>query len=324
MTSLDTDFLVRHATLRQLQILVTVAHTGGYTRAAEALFLTQPTISMQVQKLSDAIGLPLFERVGKRLDLTLAGHKVLRAAEDILDRLNHLGDDIIELKGEVKGELRIAVVTTAKYFMPHLLGAFLHRYPEVEPRLTVTNRAKVIGQMTKNEDELFIMGQVPDGLDVKTHPFLENDLVVAAPPSHPLAREHQISLARLTQERFLVREPGSGTRLAVDRLLGEHDLAIEPYMELGSSEAIKQAVMAGLGLSVLSLDNLRLELAGDHLAVLDVDGFPLKRHWYAVHLINKKLSLVARTFLDFLLNEGKEVLAQIAEEQSRAAQRKKG
>jgi DNA-binding transcriptional LysR family regulator len=308
MNCSETDFLVRHASLRQSQILVTVVHTGGYTRAAETLHLTQPTVFMQVKKLSETVGLPLFERVGKRLHLTLVGRKVLDAAEDILERLGHLGDDMIELKGEVKGELRIAGVTTVKYFMPHLLGAFLQAYPEVKPLLTVTNRARVIGRLTDNEDELIIMGQVPDHLEVEAYPFLENKLIVVASPNHRLARKPSISLARLTEERFLVREAGSGTRLAMDHLLAEHGLTINPYMELGSSEAIKQAVMAGLGLSVLSINNLRLELAGGHVAVLDVEGFPLERYWYAVHLKNKKLSLVTRTFLDFLLKQGKDVL----------------
>ena len=308
MINSEADFLVRHASLRQLQILVTVAHTGGYTRAAETLYLTQPTVSMQVKKLSETVGLPLFERVGKRLHLTLAGRKVLNAAEDILERLGHLGDDMTELKGQVKGELHIAGVNTVKYFVPHLLGAFLQTYPEVKPILTVTNRARVIGRLMDNEDELIIMGQVPDHLEVEAYPFLENKLIVVASPNHPLARKPSISLARLTKERFLVREAGSGTRLATDHLLAEQGLTINPYMELGSSGAIKQAVMAGLGLSVLSINNLRLELTGGHIAKLDVEGFPLERYWYAVHVKGKKLSLVTRTFLDFLLKQGKDVL----------------
>ena len=159
-----------------------------------------------------------------------------------------------------------------------------------------------------NEDELIIMGQVPDHLEVEAYPFLENKLIVVASPNHPLARKPSISLARLTKERFLVREAGSGTRLATDHLLAEQGLTINPYMELGSSGAIKQAVMAGLGLSVLSINNLRLELTGGHITKLDVEGFPLERYWYAVHVKGKKLSLVTRTFLDFLLKQGKDVL----------------
>ena len=152
------------------------------------------------------------------------------------------------------------------------------------------------------------MGQVSDHQEFEAYPFLENKLIVVASPNHPLARKPSISLARLIKERFLVREAGSGTRLATDHLLAEHGLTINPYMELGSSEAIKLAVMAGLGLSVLSINNLRLELAGGHVAMLSVEGFPLERHWYAVHLKGKKLSLVTRTFLDFLLRQGKNVL----------------
>jgi len=308
MKTLDNNFLIRHASLRQLQILVTVAHAGGYTRAAESLHLTQPTVYMQVKKLSDAIGLPLFERLGKQLHLTLAGRKVVAAAEDILDRLVLLRDDIIELKGEVKGELRIAAVTTAKYFMPHLLGSFLQTYTEVEPSLRVTNKATLINRLINNEDDLVIMGVVPEDLDVVAYPILDNILVPVSSIDHPLAGEKNISLQRLSQERFLAREPGSGTRQAMDRLFDENGLTVRSHMELGSTEAIKQAVMAGLGVSVLSLFNLRLELATGHIAVLDVEGFPLRRRWYAVHMKGKQLSLVARTFLDFLIEEGETAL----------------
>lgn len=153
------------------------------------------------------------------------------------------------------------------------------------------------------------MGQVPKELAIQAHPFIDNELVVVAPPDHPLSGAVNIELKQLSQERFLFREPGSGTRQAVDRLFAEQGLQIEPYMELGSSEAIKQGVMAGLGLSVLSLHNLRLELAGHHVVILDVNGFPLIRRWYAVHLQGKRLSLVSRTFLDFILNESGEIFA---------------
>ena len=308
MTRFSTDTLARTTTLRQLQILVAVARHGGYTRAAEALHLTQPTVSMQVKKLSEAIGMPLFEQSGKKLQLTPAGRKTLDASRDILNRLEVLGGEISSLTGEVKGELRIAVVTTAKYFMPHLLGVFVQRYPDVEPRLMVTNREKVLERLEEAQDDLLIMGKVPNELDVRSTPFLDNDLVVIAPPGHRLAKKRAIPLKRLLEERILLREPGSGTRLAMDKLFAEHGLNLEPYMELGSIEAIKQAVMAGLGISVMSEHNLRLELDSGQICVLDVKGFPLRRHWFAVHASNRKLSLVAQTFLDFIRDEGSAIL----------------
>jgi DNA-binding transcriptional LysR family regulator len=308
MSKFSTDTLARTTTLRQLQILLAVARHGGYTRAAEALHLTQPTVSMQVKKLSDNIGLPLFEQRGKKLQLTVAGMKTLAASQDILNRLELLGGEITSLTGEMKGELRVAVVTTAKYFMPRLLGVFIQRYPEVQPRLLVTNREKVLQRLKENQDDLLIMGKVPEELDVTATPFLDNDLVVIAPPGHHLARKRAIPFKKLLSERFLLRESGSGTRLAMDKLFSDHNLSLTPYMELGSIEAIKQAVMAGLGVSVMSRYNLRLELDGNKICILDVKGFPLHRHWFAVHASNRKLSLAAQTFLEFIRDEGSAIL----------------
>ncbi len=307
--------LIRHVTLRQLQIFETVVRLGGYTRAAEALHLTQPTVSMQVKKLSETIGYPLLEKVGSHIHTTAVGDEVYASAQNILGSMVSLGESAAALEGVVKGPLRIAVITTAKYFMPHLLGAFITLHPEVKPMLKVTNRSRVLERLKSNEDDLLIMGQVPVGLDVEAHPFVDNELVVVASTRHPLTQCSSISLQQLSEEHFLVREAGSGTRLAVERLFAEQGLEVKPYMELGSSEAIKQAVMAGLGISVLSRHNLKLELAGNHIAILDVKGFPLFYRWYAVHLKAKKLSLVSRTFLDFLLQQGKDMLQQIPEGQ---------
>ncbi len=303
--------LIRHVTLRQLQIFEAVIRLRGYTRAAEMLHLSQPTVSMQVKKLTETIGYPLLEKVGSHIHTTAVGDEVYATAQNILGSMVSLGESAAALEGVVKGPLRIAVITTAKYFMPHLLGAFITQHPEVKPMLKVTNRSRVLERLKSNEDDLLIMGQVPVGLDVEAHPFVDNELVVVASTHHPLTQCSSISLEQLGKERFLVREAGSGTRLAVDRLFAEQGLEVKPYMELGSSEAIKQAVMAGLGISVLSRHNLRLELAGNHIAILDVKGFPLFYRWYAVHLKGKKLSLVSRTFLDFLLQQGKDMLQHI-------------
>ena len=308
MTDKSTRQLSRLITLRQLQIFVAVARYGGYTAAANALFLSQPTVSMQIKKLADAIGSPLFEHRGKALRPTRIGRKALEASRDILKRLDQLSQEINALNQEICGELNIAVVTTGKYFMPHLLGAFIHRYPAVQPKLLVTNREKVLQRLHEHEESLLIMGRAPEDLPVRSSAFLDNDLVVVAPADHPLSRQHSIPLRQLLEERLLLREPGSGTRLAMDRLFKEHQLEIEPYMELGSVEAIKQAVMAGLGISVMSTFNLRLELENNKVCILDVEGFPLQRHWYVVYDAHRQLSAVEKAFLDFIHHESHKVL----------------
>ncbi len=323
-----SENLIRHVTLRQLQIFESVVRLEGYTRAAEALHLTQPTVSMQVKKLSETIGYTLLERIGSRLQTTTVGDEVYSVAQNILGSLVCLGESAAALEGVVKGPLRIAAITTAKYFMPRLLGAFIAQHPQVQPILEVTNRSRILERLKSNEDDLIIMGRVPEGISVTANPFIDNELVVVASTSHPLIKNTAISLKQLAHERFVVREVGSGTRLAVDRLFAEQGHKIQPYMELGSSEAIKQAVMAGLGISVLSKHNIRLELAGNHIAVLEVDKFPLFYRWYAVQLKNKKLSLVARTFLEFLLEQGKSMLEYssqegIADEKSMPIKRRK-
>jgi len=301
---MNRDFLIRHATLRQLQILTSVAYMQSYTKAANNLYLSQPTVSIQIQKLSDAIGMPLFDCVGKKLHLTVAGNKVLQAAEEILDCLAHLSDDIIELQGEVKGELKISSVTNAKYFMPKILGVFLQNYPDVKPALKVTNRSSVLSRLKNNEDDIYITGQITDNQDVIIHPFIENEMVIVAYPNHPLKNKKNISLTELCKHQFIRREHGSGTRIAFDKLIEDHQLDIISYMELGSSEAIKQAVMAELGIAVLSLNNIQLELSNNLLIVLSVDKFPIKRYWNVVYSKNKHLSLVAKTFYEFMLKEG--------------------
>ncbi|MDH5388702.1 MAG: LysR family transcriptional regulator [Gammaproteobacteria bacterium] len=297
-----------HFTLQQLKLFEAVSRHASYTRAAEEMHLTQPAVSIQLKRLEEQVGLPLFEHVGKKIFPTVAGKTMYQASCDILARVSELKNSVETLKGEVKGPLQLAVVTTSKYFMPHLLGMFLTKYPDVEPKLVFTNRAKVMQRLHNNEDDFVVMGQIPEDDHLETYPFLENILVVAAHPDHPLANTKQINLDEIVGERFLMREQGSGTRLVFDRLLEEKSLKLEPYMELGSSEAIKQGVMAGLGLAMLSLHSLRLELAAKKLVVLDVEGFPVKRRWFAVHLKGRKLSLVARTFLDFILTESHIIL----------------
>ena len=297
-----------HFTLQQLKLFEAVSRNSSYTRAAEELHLSQPAVSIQIKRLEEQVALPLFEKIGKKIFPTAAGKAMYEASLDILNRVENLKITIEELEGTVKGPLQVSVVSTAKYFLPNLLGAFLQQYPEVEPKLKFTNRARIIEHLMNNDDDFVIMGQIPKDDNLETHPFLNNIIGIIAPADHPLADKKNIPIKELVNYRFLNREIGSGTRYVFDQLLKKHGVQIEPYMELGSSEALKQAVMAGLGITVLSLHSIELEREMNKLTILDVEGFPLKRRWYAVHLKGKKLSLVARTFLDYILNESNRVL----------------
>jgi LysR family transcriptional regulator, low CO2-responsive transcriptional regulator len=287
-----------HATLHQLKVFEATARHGSFTRAAEELFLTQPTVSMQVKQLTKAIGLPLFEQVGKRLYLTDAGRELFATCQEIFQRLDQFEMTIADLKGMKQGRLRLAVITTTKYFMPRLLGPFCQRYPGIDVSLTVTNHEQVIERLVNNHDDLYVMSQLPDHADIKANAFLENPLVVVAPRTHPLAKEKNIPLKRLAEEIFIMREPGSGTRSTFQNLLDSQKLTVKVRLELGSNEAIKQAIAGGLGLSVLSRHTLITD--NSELTILDVEGFPISRQWYVVYLAGKQLSVVAETFLEYL------------------------
>ena len=294
------EHLIRHATLRQLQVFEAIVRLGSFTRAAEELFLTQPTVSMQIKKLTDAVGLPLFEYVGRNVQPTEAGRELYDACRRMFETLANLEMKMADLQGLKRGRLRLGVITTAKYFAPEILGEFSHLYPGIEVALKVSNRDSIIERMMANEDDLYIMGQAPAGeLEVEAFSFAPNPLVVMAPRDHPLVGEKKISLERLAQEPFILREPGSGIRDATLKFFEQHKLRPRVRMELGSNEAIKHAIVGGLGVSVLSLHTLTLEGTEGPVAILDVEGFPILRQWYIVHPKAKELSLVARTFLDF-------------------------
>ncbi|MGA7949521.1 MAG: LysR substrate-binding domain-containing protein [Thiobacillaceae bacterium] len=295
---------MRHTTFRQFEVFEAIARLGSFTRAAEELHLTQPTVSMQIKKLTDAVGLPLFEQLGKRIHLTDAGHALFATCREISEQLSRFEMTVSDMKGLKKGRLRLAVVSTAKYFAPRLLGQFCQQYPGIEVALKVTNRQRVLERLLDNQDDLYITGQPPEELDVECLPFLENPLVVLAPIDHPLAGKKRIPLKRLAEEPFLMREAGSGTRQAIERLLQQHGLKANIRMELGSNEAIKQTIAAGLGVSVLSRHTLALDAATSQIAILDVVHFPIKRHWYVLWPKGKQLSVVARTFLGHLQNAG--------------------
>lgn len=297
------DYLIRHATLRQLQVFEAIVRHGNFTRASEELFLTQPTVSMQVKKLADAMGLPLFEYVGRSVKPTQAALELYEACRDIFETLANLEMKIADIKGIKRGRLRLCVVTTAKYIAPELLGEFSQLHQGIEVSLKVTNRDRVIDRMQANEDDLYIMGSAPaDELEVESYSFAPNPLVVMAPRDHHLVGKKRIPLSEIADEPLILREPGSGIRDATLRLFADAGLRPKIRMELGSNEAIKHAIVGGLGLSILSLHTLTLEGSQGPVAVLDVEGFPIQRQWYMVHLKGKELSLVAKAFLEYAIS----------------------
>lgn len=297
--------MIQHATLRQLQVFEAVARNLSYTRAAEELFTTQPTVSIQLKQLTDIVGQPLLEQLGKRIFLTDTGRELLKVCHEIFDGLARFEMLVSDMKGVKAGKLRLAVITTAKYFVPRLLGLFCLRYPGIDVSLKVENRERLLQRIADNQDDLYVLGQPPEHLEIELEPFLENRMVVLAASNHPLAGKKHIPPQRLEEEPFLMREPGSGTRLATEKFFTERGLKLKVRMELGSNEAIKQAVAGGLGIAVLSAHTLALERSIDELTILDVEGFPIRRHWYLAYPKNKQLSVVAQAFLEFLHEESK-------------------
>jgi LysR family transcriptional regulator, low CO2-responsive transcriptional regulator len=295
-------------TFRQLQIFEAVARHLSYTRASEALHLTQPAVSMQIKQLEHSVGLPLFEQLGKKVFLTEAGHEFSRYAKAITAQLDELQQVVNEMKGLQRGRLTIAVASTANYFAPRLLATFCKQHGEVKVSLDVTNREQLLKGLVENRTDLVIMGQPPEEMDLIADRFMDNPLVVIAPPDHPLAAVRKIPLERLHEETFLVREQGSGTRSAVERFFTANQLELSTTMEMSSNEAIKQGVEAGLGLGIVSLHTLGMELALQRLVVLDVVNFPVMRYWYIVYRSGKRLSLVAQAFQNFVKEESARIL----------------
>ena len=289
-----------HLTLRQLEVFQAVARQLSYTRAAEELHLSQPAVSMQIRQLEETAGMPLFEKLGKQINLTEAGREFFHYSQAISRQLAELEEVVEALKGVQTGHLRISVATTANYFATRLLAAFAKRYPGITFSLDVTNRKSLLVKLASNDTDLVIMGKPPEGLDLDATPFMDNPLVIVAPPGHALASEHQISLERLQDEVFVARELESGTRIAMERFFSERGVNLQTGMEMTSNSAIKHAVEAGLGLGIVSVHTLELELEAGRLTILDVQGFPILRHWYLVKHSGKRLSPVAQAFADFL------------------------
>ncbi len=293
-----------HITIRQLQVFDAVARHLSYTRAAEELHLTQPAVSMQIKQLEGSVGLSLFEQIGKRIYLTQAGDAMLRHARSIMQNLSAAEEEMDELKGVDSGRLKVAIASTVNYFATQLLAVFAREHPTVEISLDVTNREALLSRLEANIPDLVLMGKPPADLDLIAEPFMDNPLIMIAPPDHPLAGKKKIRLAELEGEDFVVREPGSGTRVAMERFFAEQGFVHQKGMELMGNEAVKQGVEAGLGLAVVSIHTVEQELTLNRLVPLHVHGLPIMRRWYVAHRRGKKLSATARSFRDFVLRAG--------------------
>lgn len=295
--------LRRRLTVRQLEVLVSVGREGSVTAAATQLHLTQPAVSMQLRQIEEAFGLALFEQVGRRLEITEPGRTLLPLAEEILSRLDDFEQTTRALRGLRTGRIRLGLVSTAKYFAPRLVAQFGKTHPGIEFKLTVHNREQIIERLRSYSVDLGLMGRPPEGMDFVGLPFAPNPLIVVAATSHPLSLRRRMEPRELDDEPLIVREPGSGTRIAMDRFFAETGVRCRQIMEADSNETIKQAVMAGMGLGFLSMQTVRAELAEGRMAMLDVQGLPLRRQWFVVHSRARRLTPAPAEFREFLLHE---------------------
>jgi len=305
MPPADIRRYLKHGTLPQLRVFEATARLGSFTRAAEELHMAQATASVQIKKLSETVGQPLFEQVGRRLCLTQGGQQVHAACVEMFRILADLEQALGGMRGFAAGRLQLAVPPTARHFASRLLEAFARRNPGVQPALQVCDRLALIRRLANDEDDLWMFVEPPEEREVLAQAVVPNPLVVFAAADHPLAAERDIPFARLAQEPFLMREPGSGTRMITLRLFARHGLAPRIRMELSSDEAIREAILAGLGVSILSRYTLGLDPLLRQLVCLDVEGFPIESHWHFVYPIGKRLTAATRAFMDFARAEAK-------------------
>ena len=315
---------MRHVTLRQLRTFAEVMRAGSYAAAAQALHLTPPAVTVQMRQLEERAGMPLLERTENGLVATAAGLELISAVSRVDSTLAECADAIAALRGLKGGHVAIGVVSTAKYFAPQALAGFLQRYPSIEVRLDVGNRAAIIAALEANTLDLALTGWPPEQLEVEKEPVGDHPHIVIARPDHPLAARRRVPPAALGEETFLVREPGSGTRLLMERFFTESRVSPRLGMEMGSNETIKQAVIAGLGIAFLSAHTVAAEVGEGRLIALDVVGLPVMRRWFVVHLKRKRLLPAAVALRDYLIGEGHTFLPTLpAPPAHRRAPRKK-
>ncbi|MAB25954.1 LysR family transcriptional regulator [Pseudomonas neustonica] len=299
-------------TLRQLQVFRAVCESRSYSRAAEAMSLTQPAVSLQIRQLEEQVGLPLFEYVGRKLYLTEAAESLISASDDIFDRLDSLEMNLSSLQGSLRGELRLAAASSIQYVLPHVLAAFRQRFPDISFRVEVASRAQIIQRLADNRDDVVLMGLVPEDRALEFFPVLNNPIVAVAAPDHPLAGQQQLPLSTLEAEMVLQREAGSGIRKACDEFLQLKRVHLQQVMQLGSTEALVQGAIAGLGVAMVPGHAAAPFIRHGELVCLNIAELPLMRSWCAVHARGKRLSPVAEAFLGFLREE-RALIRQLAE-----------
>lgn len=302
---------MKNATFRQVKVFEAVARHLNYSRAAQELRMSQPGVSGHVKQLEEHAGLPLFEQLGRKIYLTSAGHEMLRYSRAIIQQIKEADEALAALKGIRGGRLDIAVISAGDYFFPGLLAEFCRRHENVTVRLSVNNREEIVRQLAENTTDLTVLLRPPENPDMVAEAFAPQPHVIIAAPGHGLVRKRHISLQALANEAFIVREQGSDTRLAMEELLAESRVKFNVTMEIRSTETIKQAVIAGMGISFLSAHTIGTELDLGRLAVLDVEGFPVMREWHIVHHKTKRLPPVAVAFKEFLLQEGAALIERL-------------
>ena len=301
----DIRRYLKHGTLPQLRAFEASARLGSLTRAADELHVAQATASVQIKKLGESVGLPLFEHHSRQIRLTEAGERVYAGCADVFRALAEMEQGLAELRGLAFGRLQLAAPPAARYFAVRLLDAFVRHNPRVRTSLQIHERRVLMDRLSRNEDDLCMCVEPAEERQVIVQAVVANPLVVLAPADHPLALEKDVPFARLALEPFLMREPGSGTRMIALRLFARHGLAPKIRMELGSDEAIREAILAGLGVSILARYTLGLDPALSRLVCLDVEGFPIESHWHFVYPVGKRLSAATRAFMDFARAEAK-------------------
>jgi DNA-binding transcriptional LysR family regulator len=290
-------------TFRQLRLVLALSETGSVSAAAKMMHVTQPTASMQLKEVALSVGLPIFEVIGKRVYMTDVGKELATTARTVAQAWDTFEQGVDAIKGLSKGKLRVAVVSTAKYFMPRLVGSFCNRHPHIDVSLEITNRDGVVQRLRDNRDDIYVMSMPPNDLDLGDEVFLPNPIVVIASASDPLTKRDLVPLSELLQRRFILREQGSGTRMAVDQHFRKVKFKPDIRLELGSNEAVKESVAGKLGIGVVSrhaLHGLRKEHG---VVVINVAGFPLPSAWHIVHPAGKKLSPLAFAFKQHMLSE---------------------
>ena len=301
---------VRSLTLRQLQIFVVAARHLSYARAAEELHLTPPAVSMQLKQLEDNVGLPLFERMGRGVALTDAGDMLVHHALRVLGEIKDAESNLQALLGAEVGQLSVGLVSTAKYFMPRLLAKFSQEHPGIEVQFSVGNRESLLQKLQDNAIDLAVMGRIPTEIDAHAEPMASHPYVLIGPAEHPLRDARRFDMHELRHETFLLREEGSGSRRVAEEMFKNHLFTPPRTISMGSNETIKQAVMAGMGVALMSLHTLPLELKTAEVSILDVIGTPIDRTWYVVNMNAKRLLPAGQRFRQYLLEQSAVALEQ--------------